>query len=546
MAELSSEIATNIGGQLRDFYGKMTNKQKIILLAAVALVLIIISASIYFTSRTTWVTLFSGLNSKETSQIITRLDEVQIPYQISPGGGGVLVPIEKADTAKLDVANSDVLSNGVVGLEIFNSSSFTMTEFQQNVQLRRAMEGELSRLITLINAVDAAKVILAIPEKSVFIKDTDAPTAAVNLVLANSTPLDSRVVKTILNLVSSGVPGLKIENVKISDQFGNLYTNDLKDSRYENEDKNFQYKHNIEKYLENKVIDQLNDVAGREGIKVKVSAEINTEVQKIEENLVDPDLTAVVSEQTISEKASGTRTLPIGVPGVTSNSPEINAGINEAANTGQSDKRTKQTNYENSRRLIQREISSGGITRLTVSVLLDDKTTLAATAGLANGANETTRVKWTEAELAEISAIVRSSVGFNEQRGDQIEVKNIAFSTSIEQRIKVNNETSIVQSEFIFNIVRYAMAGLISFLLIFFVIRPLIKRIAPKPDQADYSGLDLTGILPDDDFSGSANDDASNGTSTRPREITPQEILDNARNNPAETIQTIRSWLKEA
>ncbi|MBL0691843.1 MAG: flagellar M-ring protein FliF [SAR324 cluster bacterium] len=542
-----ASLVGDLQSQIGSFYGKLPTKRRWFLLAILLVVVIGLSFMVIVTQQTTWVTLFSGLSSKETAQVVKRLDDSQIEYIIAPGGGGVLVPAEVSDKAKLEIANSDLLNGGTVGLEIFDNSSFTMTEFQQNVQLRRAMEGELARLIQLINVVSAAKVILAIPERTVFIDSEQNPSAAVHLVIKESSPLNSKMVKTILNLVASGVPSLSVEDVKISDQYGNLYSSSLQDSIYDTEDRHLQYTHNVERYLENKAIDQLQRITGKGQVKVKISAEVNNETQQIDEDLLDPELAAVVSEQTIQEKATGARSIPIGVPGVSSNSPEINSGVNEAANVMESDKKTKQTNYENSRRRIRRNVSAGGINRLTISVLLDDKSVIEQDK---DGVSISVKKKWLASELDKIKLITQNAVGFSPQRGDSIEVKNITFNTQLEDSIKAVEISIQAQRDIWLNAAKYGLAALITIVVLLFIIRPVLKRISPTAEDMELD-LGLPATVSELEGGrrrrgGQGGDDDDMDFANKQGKPNRNKILEMAKGNVGETVNTVRSWLKES
>lgn len=488
--ENNKENLQDFRAQARSFYERLPVRQKVILFGMIGVILLGLLGMVYFAQQPSYVPLVTGVSTKEAAQVANYLDNEQIPYRVSPGGGGILVPSEIADRAKLSLANSDLLSGGIVGLEIFDKNNYTATEFQQNIQLRRALEGELARLIMKINLIESAKVILAMPPKSVFLDRAERPSAAVHIQIKDSSPLDAARVKTILNLVSSGVPGLKTEDVKISDQYGNLYSSEMTNLRDGGDNSSLTMKHNVEKYLEQKVHDELEKIAGYDGIKVKIAAELNLERSRIEEKLVDPDLQAVVSEQTQSEKTTGSRSLPVGVPGVSSNSPEIRTGSGEVSNIAETNKSSKTVNYENSTRLVQRETVPGEVKRLTVSILIDDK--LATVKDPNTNEVTSSRVKWTPEELNQISAIAQNAVGFQSTRGDRIEVHNISFQQKIEDSVKLLNATDFALMDTWSNIARYGGVALLALLVFILLVRPMLSKFIMETPK----DLDLLGGLP--------------------------------------------------
>ncbi|KAK3584205.1 hypothetical protein CHS0354_035286 [Potamilus streckersoni] len=306
--------------------------------------------------------------------------------------------------------------------ELFDKTDFTSTEFEQNIRYRRALEGELARLIQKIEFIDSAKVVIAIPEKSVFISEEKNPTASV------TTDAEIR-------------------------------SNTPEDISAETRDVNLKYKTEFETYLTGKVLTQLEKIAGRGHVEVRVSADINFDESQIEENTVDPDSSTLVSEESITEASTGSRSIPVGIPGVTSNSPEIQAGSAEVANISDYSKKQKKPIMK---------------TSVSVSVLIDDKL---ITRNNEQGQPVQEFVKWSDQELAQITAIAQRAVGFNDTRGDKIDVKNISFNQKKEQNQSVLSEQQYMEREFWINIIKYIFFTMVLIALIFVVVRPMVKRL---------------------------------------------------------------------
>ena len=311
--------------------------------------------------------------------------------------------------------------SGVGFLDLFSTPSLGETEFQQGVKYRVAQEGELARLISTINVVKSAKVSLAIPQKTLFTDNQEEPTAAIALNLTSS-GASRRQIETIVHLVASAVEGLAPKNVKVTDQNGALLSRGFADNSAGGKmNDNYMYKSRFEKELEAKVVRQIEEVVGKDRVRVNVSAALRFDRQTIKEELVDPDQTSVVSEQVVDEASTGTRSVPVGPAGVTTNLPE--ASGREAATVSEFSKKNSTRNYESSRKEIVMESAVGKVVRISVSVLLDNRRSQI----LDENGNPMgrTNTPWTEEEKETIVGLVKAAMGYNEARGDTVFVGNM-------------------------------------------------------------------------------------------------------------------------
>ena len=340
MAEqAATSFVEDIQGQFQSFFQNLSVGKKIFLFSSIAVVLLGLVAFVYFSQQVTWTTLISGVDQQDAARIIQKLDEINVQYMLQPGGTAILVPAAEVDRVRLQIASAGLQMGGVVGLEIFDKNNFGATEFQQKIQYKRALEGELSRLISRIDIIESAKLSIAIPEKSLFIDQEKRPTASVMVELAGSKRMSQKGINTILNLVSGAIPGMQLEDVRIADQSGKLLSKGMNETGVtDSRDKNYTYQQIAEQRLEQKVITQLESVVGKDRVRVRVSLQMNFNSSEIIEDLVDPDGSAILSEEVNTEEATGSRSIPVGVPGVTSNSPEVRAGASEIANV--SDRRS--------------------------------------------------------------------------------------------------------------------------------------------------------------------------------------------------------------
>lgn len=537
MAAQSANVFTEISTQFQSFFQTLTLPKKMVLFASLAVVLIGMIAMVYFSQQTTWTPLVSGLSPQDTALITQKLDELQVEYVIQPGGGGVLVPATQLDQARLDIAASNLQMGGTVGFEIFDQNNIGATEFQQNVQYRRALEGELSRLISKIKSIRSAKVLLALPEKSLFIDQEKQATASVSLELDRERKMNPREVKTIMNLVSGAVPGLNVDSVRISDQFGNLYAKGGENEELsEIRNSNFAYQHALEKYLERKALTQLEKIAGEGHVEVRVSSKINFDTSEVEENLVDPDGSAILSEEVATEQATGSRSIPVGVPGVTSNSPEVKAGASEVANVSDVNKKTKRTNYVNSKRYIKKKTSAGAIKQLSVAVLLDNKQERVTNE---EGVTKIVPKAWSPDEKEQITAIAKRSVGFDEARGDTIELTNIQFQAPLGEDERLKFEKKKSEREFWLNTMKYTAVAVILLVVIMVVIRPMVQKLSAKPEDLDLlMGLPTTiGELEGEELEIPTEKEVG---------IPPRDkIVELAKQDPLRTASLIRTWLRD-
>ena len=539
MAEQTASLFEDFQSQFQSFFQSLSTGKRIFLFSALSGIVIGLIAFVFFTQQATWAPLASGLKQEDMSKIVTKLDELNIRYVLQPGGTSLLVPADQVDRVRLQIAGSGLQMGGVVGLEIFEENNFGATEFQQKVQYKRALEGELSRLITQISSIDTAKVSVALPEKSLFIDDDQRPTASVVINVSGGQNMKEKAVMTILNLVSGAVPGMTTDDVRVADQRGKLLSKGLTDpDGGDLREKNYFYQQTVEQRLQAKLISQLEKVTGRDRVEVRIAVKMNFDHLETVEDLVDPDQTAVLSEESLSEKQTGSRSIPVGVPGVTSNSPEVRAGASEIANISDTDKKTKRTNYVNSKIRRVKKIASGNVTQMSVAVLLDGKYEYVRDDS-GDVIGEPVYKPWSPEELQTIEDLAKKTVGLDAVRGDTITVQNIRFTKPLVEQEKLKQEKRRATRKFIIDLVRYVLVGLIIILLVFMVIRPMVMKLSAKPEDLDLlMGLPTTiGELEGEELEIPTEKE----TGIPPRD----KIIEIARQDPLKTAAMVRTWLKE-
>ncbi|MDX1475774.1 MAG: flagellar basal-body MS-ring/collar protein FliF, partial [Reinekea sp.] len=405
---------------------------------------------------------------------------------IEPASGILLVKQADLHQARLAVAGAGLSDDQTVGYELLDQSQpLGQSQFMENARYLRSLEGELARTISSINQVKTARVHLAIPKRSVFVRDQREPTASVFTELYAGAELDKNSVKAIRNLVSTSIPELKDENVSIVDQRGRLLSDDEQNLEEEMTNRQFEYQRKVEENLLARVNSILSPIIGSDKFQAEVSADIDfTKVEQAEE-LYNPDLIAKRSEQTIKEERIGENNG--GIPGALTNQPPTDAEAPEdAANAGNAAEPPKSSrdeatiNYEVDRTLSFTQFQQGRVRRLTVAVVVDDIQTTDPTTG------DTVTQAWDEASIARLRTLVQDAVGYDASRGDSINVINSAFlagDESIEQ-------PPFYAEPWFWEIAKQLLAGLFVLILIFGILRPAVRNLLAKGEDEQQESLE--------------------------------------------------------
>jgi flagellar M-ring protein FliF len=541
MAEEAAGNFRDIVSQFQSFFQNLTLAKRIILFSVLAIVLVGMVSLIYVASRDSWVPLYSGISNEDAALIKDKLDKNQIPVLVGPGGRSILVPTGLADEARLHLAKERVTLGGGLGFaDLFvGDTSIGETEFQQQVKFRIALEGELSRLISKLDHIRSAKVTLALPKKSVFLEQEEKATASVVLETVSGQTVTRTEVLTISHLVANSVEGLSKNNVAVVDSAGRLLSKGLGDEDAGGDfSDQFNFRRQFEQVLETKILTQLEPVVGQGRVKARVAAQLSFDRITTKEEVFDPDSTVVRSEQTSSENSTGTRSIPVGIPGVTSNLPETRAGASEVANVSQLSRTNETRNFETSVRRVVNEPAIGNIQRLSVSVLIDGK--YKPIRDPESGQIVTRQYEeWTTAEKQEIEKLIKAAVGFNDKRGDRLEVINLRFRKAREEDISAELEKTARNRQFFLDILRFTFLGVGLLALIMFVIRPMVQRLSAKPEDLDLlMGLPAT--------IGELEGEELEIPTEREVGLPPRDkIMDMARADPLTTASMIRAWLRD-
>lgn len=478
---------------LRQFVQELTSAfksfsliQKIAIIGGTAAILIAIIILVLWANKPVYKTLYGNLDETSRNQIEEYLQDKDIPYRLLDDGKTIAIPEEEVYETRIDLAKEGIPKIGGAGFELFDRSSFGMTEFMQNVNYQRALEGELARTIASLDEVESARVHLSIPKDRLFVtKDTESK-AAVVIDLAENTDITRDQVKSIAFLVSGAIKGLAPENVQIVDTSGRLLSEFLTD---ENApllltQTQLEYQNKVERELEEKLFTLLTSALGPGNAIAKVSVELNYDKKTVKSEHFDPD-PVLRSRQSIEINSINTALSPQGIPGVEPNLAEPD--LFEQNVRSEYNKTEDTQNYEVGRTVTEEKKAIGDIKRLTVAVVVNDKQAVVEE----NGKRRISLVPRSDDELKRIENIVAMAVGYNEARGDKIEVANIPFNTTaafgeilIEDRAKV---------QMISTIIKYSVAFLLLILFYLLVIRPILKRIILKEQEEQAGeGIDFT------------------------------------------------------
>lgn len=424
--------------------------------------------------------LFSDLSQQDVSAILKDLDTRNVKYELRSDGQTVLVAKADVPRLRLDLASKGIPAGGGVGYEIFDKGdAFSSTSFVQNINHLRALEGELSRTIRSISRVQAARVHLVIPEKRLFERDREPPRASIALKLAGE--LDAAQVRAVRHLVASAVDGLKPERVSIVDERGRLLADGAQTDNGIMGLGIEERQVGIEKRLKNQIEDIVASIVGHGRARVQVSAALDSNRIESRSETFDPESRVVRSSQNRTEAT--TTSEGGGAVTVGNELPGAQQGQGGAAPKDASQKNEEVVNYEISRTTRTEVLEGGRVKKLSVAVLVDGTYTRSP-----NG--DVSYQPRSNEDLERIGQLVRSAVGFDDGRGDKIEIVNLRFAEA-PPAVTDLVEQSLMQQLLSFtkeDLVRFAELGVISLLtliVLMVVVRPLLKQVlAPEPGAA--------------------------------------------------------------
>ncbi|QQW99115.1 flagellar M-ring protein FliF [Helicobacter pylori] len=476
-----------------DFFIKLNKKQKIALIAAGVLITALLVFLLLYPFKEKDYTqggygvLFERLDSSDNALILQHLQQNQIPYKILKDDT-ILIPKDKVYEERITLASQGIPKTSKVGFEIFDTKDFGATDFDQNIKLIRAIEGELSRTIESLNPILKANVHIAIPKDSVFVAKEVSPSASVMLKLKPDMKLSPTQILGIKNLIAAAVPKLTTENVKIVNENGeSIGEGDILENSKELALEQLRYKQNFENILENKIVNILAPiVGGKNKVVARVNAEFDFSQKKSTKETFDPN-NVVRSEQNLEEKKEGAPKKQVGgVPGVVSNIGPVQ-GLKDNKEPEKYEKSQNTTNYEVGKTISEIKGEFGTLVRLNAAVVVDGKYKIA----LKDGANTLEYEPLSDESLKKINALVKQAIGYNQNRGDDVAVSNFEFNPMAPMldnatlSEKIMHKTQKILGSFT-PLIKYILVFIVLFIFYKKVIVPFSERmleVVPDEDK---------------------------------------------------------------
>ncbi|NIF81746.1 flagellar basal body M-ring protein FliF [Paraburkholderia sp. Cy-641] len=455
------------------------------LVFAVALLVAVVAGLFLWSRVPDYKVLYSNLSDRDGGQIIAALQQANIPYKLSESGGAILVPAEQVHEMRLRLASQGLPKSGSVGFELMDNQKFGISQFDEQINYQRALEGELERTIESISTVKSARVHLAIPKPTVFVRDKEPPSASVLVNLYPGRVLDEGQVVAITHMVASAVPEMPVKGVTILDQDGNLLTQPATGSGLDATQ--LKYRQQIERNTQQRIDAILAPLFGAGNAHSQVSADIDfSHSEQTSENYGpngNPQQAAVRSQQTSSatEMSQGGAS---GVPGALSNQPPQPAsapvvagnGASGVATTPVSEHKDSTTNYELDKTVRHIDQPMGGIRRLSVAVVVNYLK-------VTDAKGHVTMQPVSADKLAQITQLVKDAMGFDAQRGDSVNVVNSAFTTELDPNANLPWWRTPDMLALYKQIATYLGIGAVALFLYFVMVKPALRRAFPPPPE---------------------------------------------------------------
>ncbi|MGZ5056387.1 MAG: flagellar basal-body MS-ring/collar protein FliF [Methylobacter sp.] len=468
----------------------LTIARQIGLMLGLALSVAIGVAVVLWSQEPTYGRLYSEIGESDVSEILEVLNKENIKYKVETGSGAIMVPMDQVSTVKLKLAAQGLPKSNSLGYELLDKDQgFGASKSVEAVRFQRALEGEIARTIMSIQNVKSARVLLAMPVQSVFVRERKKPSASVIVNLYQGRSLDKGQVESIIHLVASSVPQLDAEQVTVVDQKGQLLNSNDSSVAGNLTTKQFEYKKNIEEHLMGRIQNILSPLVGGDGMRVQVTADVDfTETDRTQE-MFNPDLPALRSEQTSEEQSTLSATQ--GVPGALSNQPTpagtapeaapaasaanapagvASAAASSASAPGSASKNATR-NYELDKTITHTRLATGALRRLSVAVVVDDR-------HVPQGDGTVKGQPYSQEDIHRFSDLVKQAVGFDSSRGDQVTVTNVAFK--IDESVEALPAVPVWEQGWFLDLTKQVAAALAVLFLLFGVLRPTMRSLVGR------------------------------------------------------------------
>jgi flagellar M-ring protein FliF len=489
--------------------------------------------------------LLTKVTNEEIAQVVQSLESAGIAYKTDTASGSVSVPATRLNEARLKLAGEGLPASGGFAA-ITKDTGFGVSQLMETARYNYALEIELAKTIADLQSVEGARVHLAIPEQSAFVRERQAATASVFVQLRNGRRLESSQVTAIVNLIASSVPGMDADHVTVVDQQGRLLSSPSGDDDFSMRDKQYEFAHRMEDTYTHRIEQLLTPLVGAGNVRAQVVADVELSITEETSEQYNPQSQVVRSEQT-SEETSRNAGGVQGVPGALTNQPPaagVAAAPNVAANNTSSqttteeqtaNNSTKQStrNYEIDRKLAYTKQLPGRLKRLTVAVLVDNLRTT-------DDNGEVKETPFTPEQIDNMTKLVRDAVGYDEKRGDSINVVNSSFRPGATQAANELQTTPLWERPMVRDIAKLVIGLIVLLALIFSVLKPLVKSLLSGPMRQSPQQALTAGERPAL---------AQDGTAQSAQAVGYEQQVTNARavvnQDPRRVAQVVKTWVSD-
>ncbi|KAA1050610.1 flagellar basal-body MS-ring/collar protein FliF [Pseudocitrobacter sp. 73] len=479
---MSANATTTPQTKTLEWVSRLRANPKIPLMVASAAAVAIIVALVLWAKSPDYRTLFSNLSDQDGGAIVSQLTQMNVPYRFADNGGAIEVPADKVHELRLRLAQAGLPKGGAVGFELLDQEKFGISQFSEQVNYQRALEGELSRTIETLGPVKSARVHLAMPKPSLFVREQKSPSASVTVNLEPGRALDEGQISAVVHLVSSSVAGLPPGNVTLVDQSGHLLTQSNTNARDLN-DAQLKYAADVESRVQRRIEAILGPIVGNSNVHAQVTAQIDFDNKEQTEEQYRPNgdaSQAVLRSRQVNESEQIGSPYPGGVPGALSNSPAPapsapiatppatnNTRTTSTQSSGgpRNTQRNETSNYEVDRTIRHTKRNVGDIQRLSVAVVVNYR-------ALADGKTQALSAE----QMKQIDALTREAMGFSSQRGDTLNVVNSPFTQAEETggELPFWQQQSFIDQ--LLSLGRWLLVLLVAWLLWRKAVRPQLMR----------------------------------------------------------------------
>jgi len=519
-------------------------RSKLMMGLGVATLVAVLVAMSLWNSQGDYKPVFTGLSDKDGGAVIAQLATMNVPYKNEPGGT-ILVPASQVYDVRMKLASAGLPKGSVIGFELMDKQSIGQTQFNERLNFQRALEGELTRTITALADVADARVHLAMPQQNGFFREQQKPSASVMLTVRGGRTLDRAQVAGIVHLVSASVPELNARAVSVLDHTGALLSS-TGDTGSGLDGQQLQYKQQIEANFSKRIYELLEPVVGRDNLRASVTAEVDFSQTEATSEEFKPNqganATASIRSLQSTESINGSSAAPSGVPGAATNQPPVpaTAPITGAAaplqaaqgSSNTSSRKDNTTNFEVDKTVRVTRNATGVVRRLNAAVVLNNRS-------VTDAKGKTTQQPLPADEIEKLTALVKETMGFNQERGDSVKLINAPFKVD---KIEVP-DMPIWKQPWLIDMVRAgavpAALVLVALIAVFGLVRPAI-RAAMAPPPAPEKGSQLDAVVDDDNaLPGSALQALpAPGDDKR-----LENVRALAKENPAAVANIVRNWV---